>query len=309
MVTSAGMVIRISFSNLFKEFKSTSTWLQFPYRLQGAIKKGCVVGGNEEGGGDFLSSGSKSARWTFLSLNLRDIVAKYLFSSYSYLKNIKLCANVLVKNVFTSDHDYSPMEGSAGPRREQQLTQPLPREMSLPLSKDAEFLEVYDYVSFPLKTRKLVSSPRHQFKGKRSEVIVVADKESNRSGHVTRGDDRPRDINDHVTRSSYHVIRDLEGRDDSFRGFLRGDGELADHCIEPDGLGRGPITEPRCAPKGGMAPSRCVGVEKGGGGGGEVVHVYAEHGADVTIHQGEKSRKNITFKQSKQRVSQPGEFG
>lgn len=31
VVTQDGLVIRISFSNLFKEFKSTSTWLQFPF--------------------------------------------------------------------------------------------------------------------------------------------------------------------------------------------------------------------------------------------------------------------------------------
>ena len=31
VATSDGLVIRISFSNLFKEFKATSTWLQFPF--------------------------------------------------------------------------------------------------------------------------------------------------------------------------------------------------------------------------------------------------------------------------------------
>jgi hypothetical protein len=31
VATSDGLIIRISFSNLFKEFKATSTWLQFPY--------------------------------------------------------------------------------------------------------------------------------------------------------------------------------------------------------------------------------------------------------------------------------------
>lgn len=31
MVTQDGLVVRVSFSNLFKEFKSTSTWLQFPF--------------------------------------------------------------------------------------------------------------------------------------------------------------------------------------------------------------------------------------------------------------------------------------
>ena len=31
VATQDGLVVRISFSNLFKEFKSTSTWLQFPF--------------------------------------------------------------------------------------------------------------------------------------------------------------------------------------------------------------------------------------------------------------------------------------
>ena len=31
IATEDGLAVRISFSNLFKEFKSTSTWLQFPF--------------------------------------------------------------------------------------------------------------------------------------------------------------------------------------------------------------------------------------------------------------------------------------
>ena len=31
VATQDGLVVRVSFSNLFKEFKSTSTWLQFPF--------------------------------------------------------------------------------------------------------------------------------------------------------------------------------------------------------------------------------------------------------------------------------------
>ncbi len=31
VATQDGLVVRVSFSNLFKEFRSTSTWLQFPY--------------------------------------------------------------------------------------------------------------------------------------------------------------------------------------------------------------------------------------------------------------------------------------
>lgn len=31
LVTSEGLLVRLSFSNLFKEFKSSSTWLQLPF--------------------------------------------------------------------------------------------------------------------------------------------------------------------------------------------------------------------------------------------------------------------------------------
>lgn len=30
-IIQEGQVIRVSFSNMFKEFKSTATWLQFPF--------------------------------------------------------------------------------------------------------------------------------------------------------------------------------------------------------------------------------------------------------------------------------------
>ena len=42
VATQDGLVVRISFSNLFREFKSTSTWLQFPFVCQAG--KGSVEG-------------------------------------------------------------------------------------------------------------------------------------------------------------------------------------------------------------------------------------------------------------------------
>lgn len=41
VATQDSLVVRLSFSNLFKEFKSTSTWLQFPYLCNPA--KGSVA--------------------------------------------------------------------------------------------------------------------------------------------------------------------------------------------------------------------------------------------------------------------------
>ena len=36
VATDDGLIVRISFSNLFREFKSTSTWLQFPFIVKPA---------------------------------------------------------------------------------------------------------------------------------------------------------------------------------------------------------------------------------------------------------------------------------
>ena len=139
-------MVRISFSNLFKEFKSTSTWLQFPYRHRGAEA-------DSFGGKGGALSNCSAACWTFLSLNLKETLSKYLSTSYSYLKNIKLCANILVKNVFTSDIEYSPLEyGEIGGG---EYFPALPHEMSLPLPKSAEFLDIYDYVFFPYDDQRI----------------------------------------------------------------------------------------------------------------------------------------------------------
>lgn len=147
VVTSTSLVVRISFSNLFKEFKSTSTWLQFPYRHGGA--EADALGGKD--GTSSVSSNKSAASWTFVALNLKEILSKYLSNTFSYLKNIKLCANILVKNVFTSDIEYSPVEPADV--RFGGYFQPPPREMSLPLPREEEFLDMYDYVCFPCEEK------------------------------------------------------------------------------------------------------------------------------------------------------------
>ena len=56
VATSDGLVIRISFSNIFKEFKGTSTWLQFPFICQ--AEKGSVA--------DRTAANSKGCRVSFI---------------------------------------------------------------------------------------------------------------------------------------------------------------------------------------------------------------------------------------------------
>lgn len=56
VATNDGLIVRISFSNLFKEFKSTSTWLQFPFICHAA--KGSIS--------DKTATGSRGIRFIFV---------------------------------------------------------------------------------------------------------------------------------------------------------------------------------------------------------------------------------------------------
>jgi hypothetical protein len=101
-----GVVVRLSFSNLFKvservgctashpqlprqTFKSTSTCLQFPFV-------------------------EASDKWTLLTLDLRLILLLYLNKRFMYTKGFKLCAHMFVRGVFTSanlyDHQSLPRD-------------------------------------------------------------------------------------------------------------------------------------------------------------------------------------------------------
>ena len=149
VVTNQGMVIRISFSNLFKEFKSTSTWLQFPYSSSLVNKENHYESSSEKKD----ERASLHVRWTLLTLDLKSVLSHYLHSNYAYLKNVKLCSSLLVKNVFTGDIEYSPLvtvDGAKTPGESIcQYVQPLPREMSFMVIRGHSFAETYDYIRFP----------------------------------------------------------------------------------------------------------------------------------------------------------------
>eukprot|EP00039_Didymoeca_costata_P020621 m.341916 g.341916 ORF g.341916 m.341916 type:complete len:1772 (+) comp20674_c0_seq1:408-5723(+) len=111
--TDGGLVVRISISNLFKEFKATSTWLQFPFS-------------------------HKEPRWMILHFNLDAIVSKFTSRKFRYLKGLQLCGNLRLRNVFTSDV-YFP-DACA-----------LPRDMKLFVAKDSKWEDKYDFIHFPLQ--------------------------------------------------------------------------------------------------------------------------------------------------------------
>ena len=155
LATDAGLAVRVSLSNLYKEFKSTSTWLQFPFSLLDSETEETGTTQGEENGKrcGTVKSSQMQHHWTLLVLDLRAALTQHLNANFAYVKNIKLCANILVKGVFTSNTEYSPLAGDVGGVQVSGGTQPLPREMCLPLGKSEDFTQVYNFVRFPSESR------------------------------------------------------------------------------------------------------------------------------------------------------------
>ncbi|XP_040923164.1 WD repeat-containing protein 90 [Toxotes jaculatrix] len=153
-----GQVVRISFSNMFKEFKSTATWLQFPF-LCGAAKDSVYESTAKSARHGLVGPAPTSVRWTCLMLDLQFTLSVYLNRCYSHLKSIKLCANMAVKNMFTSDLLLDPgvsfSEAKLLGLASSQGTGPIPRDMSFPVPKGVSWHDLYDYIKFPSEGTKL----------------------------------------------------------------------------------------------------------------------------------------------------------
>lgn len=61
-------------------------------------------------GSGLVGPAPTTVRWTCLMLDLQYTLSVYLNRCYSYLKSVKLCANMAVKNMFTSDLFLDPGE-------------------------------------------------------------------------------------------------------------------------------------------------------------------------------------------------------
>ena len=138
--------IRVSFSNLFKEFKVTSTWLQFPYVIQ--APKGTVYEKAEMNARDLTGSAPPITKWTILCIDLISLTQSYSSRTFQSVRGYKLCANMLVKNVITSDLLYEPGITHAEARL-RSTGAAFPRELAFPCEKHDNWHLMYDYVSFP----------------------------------------------------------------------------------------------------------------------------------------------------------------
>jgi len=144
--TSEKTTIRVSFSNLFKEFKATTTWLQFPYVIQ--APRGSVYERAEATARDLSGAAPPITRWTLFCVDLVDLVHTYANRNYQCVRGFKLCANMQIKNVVTSDFMYEPGLSHAESRL--RGSSALPRELSFPCEKSTNWASVYDHVVFPV---------------------------------------------------------------------------------------------------------------------------------------------------------------
>lgn len=148
LATENRNVVRLSISNLFKEFKATSTWIQIPF-----------VSSEKDGSSRLVDHGlvlskpsSELSRWTFLILDLKSTLSQLLNGNHAYLKTLKLCANVVVKGAYTSDIEYRPEPDSTSDVESGNvpgMSRNLPRDLLLPVPKGMNFLDLYSYVFFP----------------------------------------------------------------------------------------------------------------------------------------------------------------
>ena len=180
------LVVRISISNLYKHLKCTSTWIQLPYKhpvaLANAVDSVALNNARTLMATEHVSHcgpAPQNSKWTLLCLNLYDILNVYIRRHYSYLRNVQLCANMYVKNVFTSDSDYDPEISFQYSQKSGGLHKlcPIPREMAFPLSKGEKWHEFYCHVRVPSSDR-----PFHA----NSEVSGGSEKMLNRKKPVTK---------------------------------------------------------------------------------------------------------------------------
>ncbi|CAF3688347.1 unnamed protein product [Rotaria sordida] len=144
ILTHKQHLIRISLSNLYREFKITQTSIQFPYMTTGT-----------------------DIHWSVLCLNLQTILLTYMTNEhYHMIKSFQLCGNMLVKNCFTSQFLYEPGIDNDTAKRTGLIRagiRSLPRELSYPIDKSESWHDKYDFIMFPNMSSLIGKNPSESF--------------------------------------------------------------------------------------------------------------------------------------------------
>lgn len=159
IATAEKSIVRVSFSNLFKEFKLTTTWIQFPFVIH--APKGTVYEKTELNAKDLSGSAPPITKWTILCVDLIGLVQQYIPNrTFHSMRGYKLCANLLIKNVITSDFLYEPGLTHAEAKLKNCGINAFPRELSYPCEKHENWSNLYDYVVFPNDSNKTSGQSR-----------------------------------------------------------------------------------------------------------------------------------------------------
>ncbi len=171
VVTEDKLTVRLSFSNLFKEFKATTTWLQFPYVI--APPNGSIYELTAAQAKDHSGVAPPLTKWTVLCVDLASVTQQFATRKYASVRSYKLCSSMLVKNVVTSDNVYEPGLSLAEAKLRGVTSSAFPREFAFPCDKSANWYALYDYVTFPTDS----------FRGKTNrgggQACIVANKNIN----------------------------------------------------------------------------------------------------------------------------------
>lgn len=129
------LVVRISLSNMFKVTKATSTRIQLPV----------INTSNSNGKPTF------ETRWTILCLDLSSLLSNYVHRSFASTKSIKICANVSIKSIGTSNNLYK--------------AEKMPRDLGLLPPNGVNWYDIFDFIKFPDDNDFLTSySTKHSSK-------------------------------------------------------------------------------------------------------------------------------------------------
>ncbi|XXQ37026.1 CFA20 domain-containing protein [Plasmodiophora brassicae] len=111
LATIPQLVVRLSFSNLFRERKSLGRVIQIPLTQV------------------------KAKKWTVLCVDFKSVMSQYSSFEFTCLKAIKVCACIQLRGVYTSSKIYDPST--------------LPRDMRLPIAATEDWMSVYDWLWCP----------------------------------------------------------------------------------------------------------------------------------------------------------------
>uniref|UniRef100_A0A8C0VFW5 WD repeat domain 90 n=1 Tax=Cyanistes caeruleus TaxID=156563 RepID=A0A8C0VFW5_CYACU len=159
VTTEENQVVRISFSNLFKEFKSTATWLQFPFvcraASEGTARRDLV--------GIFTElQECTCARWVCCKPQARDLcfsggkwfvpISRGAFRQLPVPGELTVCVPVL-PGVTLAEARLSDLSCPG--------VAPMPREFAFPVPKGQKWHDLYDYIRYGCSDPTAAPRPPH----------------------------------------------------------------------------------------------------------------------------------------------------